>query len=83
MALPPDCDSTKIAEAAIGLLYLTLHGKHPDLRAWKGLDWDVMDVLFENGWILDPKGKARSVVVTKEGEVQAKLMFEKHFASKQ
>ncbi len=79
MGLPDNCDADKIAEVAIGLMYLTLHGRPPVLRAWKGLDWGVLDLLHEKGWIADPKGKARSVVVTEEGELQAQLLFEKHF----
>lgn len=77
MALPPDCDPDKLAEAAIGLMYLVLHRDGHLTRAWKGLDWDVLDLLHEKGWISDPKGKARSVVVTDEGKSQASLAFEK------
>jgi len=31
-------DESKIDEAALALLYLTLHD---GVRAWKSLDWDV------------------------------------------
>jgi hypothetical protein len=61
-------------------MYLTFHGDSGGVRAWKGLDWDVLDLLHDKGWISDPKKKARSVVVTEEGESQARRMFEKHFA---
>lgn len=79
MSLPTNCNSEKIAEVAIGLMYLTLHGRNLGLRAWKGFDWDILDSLHEKGWIGDPKGKARSVIITEEGKAQAQLMFEKHF----
>ncbi len=82
MSLPAQCDSEKIAEVAIGLMYLTLHGDRGGVRAWKGLDWDVLHLLHDKGWISDPKSKARSVVVTEEGESHAQRMFEKHFAGK-
>lgn len=82
MGLPENCDSEMIAEVTIGLLYLTFHGSEPAVRAWKDLDWDVLDLLHEKGWIGDPKGKARSVMVTKDGEAHAKLMFDKHFRPK-
>ena len=54
-------DKDKVDEGALALLYLTLHD---GCRAWKGLDWDVMDRLHEKGMIRDPKGKAKSVVLT-------------------
>jgi hypothetical protein len=59
-----DLDNAKIDDAALALLSLTLHDGH---RAWKGLDWDVMDRLFEKGYICDPRGKAKSVIFTDEG----------------
>ena len=79
MGLPANCDSDKIAEVAIALMYLTLHGDRGSARAWKSMDWGVLDLLHDKGWIADPKSKAKSVVVTEEGEVCAELMFEKHF----
>jgi len=39
-----------IDEAALALLYLTLHDR---FRAWKGLDWDVLNRLYEKGFICD------------------------------
>ena len=36
-------DTDKIDEAALALLFLTMHGKTNDMRAWKGLDWEVLD----------------------------------------
>lgn len=70
-------DTKKIDEAALGLLWLTLHDKY---RAWKGLDWDIMDRLYEAGLIMDPKGKTKSVVFTDEGLAAAEAAFEKLFA---
>ena len=68
----------KVDEIALALLCLTLGG---DGRAWKGFDWNVMDRLHEKGWILDPKKKTKSVVVTEEGETKAKEFFKKYFVS--
>jgi hypothetical protein len=79
MGLPTECDQDKIAEAAIGLMYLTLHGNSHATRAWKSIDWDVLNLLHSKGWIFDPINKAKSVLVTEEGQEHAKLMFEKHF----
>ncbi len=71
-----DIDWEKVEEVALALLSLTLHDH---CRVWKGLDWDLMDHLHKRGWILDPKGKAKSVVITEEGRALAQTFFEKHF----
>jgi hypothetical protein len=69
-------DWTKIEEVALALLSLTLHDGS---RAWKGLDWELMDRLHARGWIADPRGRAKSVVFTEEGLRQAERLFERHF----
>jgi hypothetical protein len=69
-------DTDKIDEAALALLYLTLHD---DCRAWKGFDWDVLGRLHEKGMIDNPVGKVKSVVFTREGLEQAKALFEAMF----
>lgn len=63
---------TKIDDAALALLYLTLHD---GFRAWKGMDWDVLDRLHDKGMITDPVGKVKSVVFTEEGWERAKALF--------
>jgi hypothetical protein len=68
MALNTD----KIDDAALALLYLTLHDGY---RAWKGLDFDVLDRLHEKGMIHNPVGKAKSVAFTPEGLARAKALF--------
>jgi hypothetical protein len=69
-------DTDKIDDAALALLYLTLHDNY---RAWKGLDWGVLDRLHEKGMIGDPVGKVKSVVFTEEGLERAKELFETMF----
>ena len=49
------------------------------VRAWKGMDWDLLAVLHQNGWIGDPVGKQKSVVFTDEGKELAIGFLEKHF----
>jgi hypothetical protein len=61
----------------VALLYLTLHDSN---RAWKGIDWDVLDRLYEKGLIDDLKNKNKSVVFTNEGLAQAEELFKSHFA---
>ena len=80
MRIPENIDTEKLAEAAFGMLWLTAHGGGREItRVWKGLDWDVLDLLYQKGWIGDPKSKARSVFVTEEGEKVAESLLQKHF----
>jgi len=72
-----DIDSEKIDEAILALLYLTLHD---GVRAWKGFDWDSMNRLHEKGFISEPRGKAKSVVLTDEGLRESERLFRKLFA---
>jgi hypothetical protein len=69
-------NTDKIDDAALALLYLTLHD---DNRAWKGMDWGVLGRLHEKGMIRDPVGKAKSVVFTQEGLERAKELFDTTF----
>jgi hypothetical protein len=36
-------------------------------RAWKGFDWDVLNRIYEKGFICDPVNKTKSVVFTDDG----------------
>jgi hypothetical protein len=75
-----DYDQDKVDEVTLALMYLTLHDEqHGIASAWKGYDWGVLDRLHENGWIADPKNKAKSVTLTEEGLARSKALFEKHF----
>lgn len=74
--LPTDVDTDKLAEAAIAILSLTLHDSG---RVWKSLDWDLLELLEEKGWIVDARSKAKSVVLTEDGERLAKQFLQRHF----
>ena len=69
-------NTDKIDDAALALLYLTLHDH---CRAWKGMDWDVLGRLHDKGMIDNPVGKVKSVVFTQEGLERAKALFEEMF----
>ncbi len=69
-------DNDKIDEAVLALLYLTLHDGN---RAWKGFDFDVLDHLYEKGFITNPVSKAKSVLLTEEGLARSKELFEEMF----
>jgi hypothetical protein len=71
-----ELDTDKIDEAVLALLYL---GLHEESRAWKGFDWEAMDRLHQQGYISDPRSKAKSVVFTAEGLRRAKSLLEKLF----
>jgi hypothetical protein len=75
--LPNELDSEKLAEVALALLSLTLHGG----RVWKALDWDLMNLLHEKGWITDPVSKTKSVIMTAEGEELARAFLVKYFSA--
>jgi hypothetical protein len=69
-------NTDKIDDAALALLYLTLHDGYP---AWKGMDWGVLGRLHDKGMIGDPVGKVKSVVFTEEGLQRAKALFKEMF----
>jgi hypothetical protein len=71
-------DSDKIDRAVLALLYLGLHDAD---RAWKGFDWDAMNRLHEKGFISDPRGKAKSVVFTEAGLIEAQRLLQEFFSS--
>jgi hypothetical protein len=75
-------DEDKVDEFTLALLFLVTHERQEGLgaRAWKGFDWDTMNRLHEKGFISNPAGKAKSVVMTEEGFLKAQELFERHFA---
>ena len=73
-------DDTKIDEAALAVLSLAAFEERGITRAWKSIDWDVMNRLNERGLIGDPRNKAKSVIFTDEGIVAARAAVEKLFS---
>ena len=76
-----DFDRDKAEEVVMALLFLTSFDDHGFTRAWKGHDWDLLDGLHRRGWIHDPKGKAKSVVMTEEGRARSQELFERYFGA--
>jgi Domain of unknown function (DUF6429) len=74
---PDWMDSDRLAEAALAILSL----KRFTMGAACGKDWigDLLDLLHEKGWIVDPRSKAKSVVLTEEGERLAAEFLRKYF----
>lgn len=73
-------DADKIDDAVLALLLL---GRHDGARAWKGFDWDAMNRLHEKGYITDPRRKAKSVVFTEEGIIEAERLIKKMFTKQE
>ena len=71
-----DYNTDRVDEAVLELLYLTLHD---GARVWKSFDWEAMNRLHQKGYISDPIGKAKSVVLTEEGLQEAARLFKKLF----
>jgi hypothetical protein len=69
-------DTAKIDDATLALLSL---GLHDGVRVWKGLDWEAMNRLHEKGFITDPRGKAKSVLLTEEGLERSQQLLESLF----
>ena len=69
-------DWEKVEEAALALLYMTLHN---DNRVWKSIEWEVMNRLNAKGLISDPVGKAKSVALTEDGLHRAEAAFDRLF----
>jgi len=80
MPIPSDSNKEKLAESALAILWLGAHDDRGITRVWKQMDWDLTDLLYENGWITDPKTKAKSVVLTEDGEKLAEELFQKYFS---
>ena len=75
-------DRDKVDEVTLALLWLTRFKDPAGVRAWKGQDWETMDRLHSKGYISDPKSKAKSVVLSEDGEKRSKELFAKYFSLK-
>ena len=79
--MKPNLD--RIDDVVLALLHLTSftegRGEFAYTRAWKGHDWEALNRLHAKGLIGDPVGKAKSVLLTKEGTQMARKLFEKLF----
>jgi len=76
-------DKEKVDDMVLALLYLTSSQDQYGTRAWKGLNWEVMDRLHEKGYISDPKDKGPTMTLSEEGARLSKELFLKHFGAKE
>ena len=71
-----DYDRDRVDEVVLALMFLTIHDHG---RAWKGFDWGSLNRLHDKGMIGNPVSKAKSVILTEEGEVESERLFWKFF----
>jgi hypothetical protein len=71
-------DRYRADDLTLALMYLTLHD---EVRVWKGYSWDVLDHLFQQGLITDPRSKAKSVILTEEGLARSRALFQEYLAT--
>lgn len=70
----------KVDQAALALMHLTTFVEQGgQARSWNGLDWDILDRMFERGWISDPRTKVKSVVVFDDAARLSKELFAQQF----
>lgn len=69
-----DYDLDLAGEFVLALMAFEIHDGG---RAWKGFPWEVMAHLHERGLISDPRTKAKSVVLTEEGEATARAAYDR------
>ena len=72
-------DQQRVDEAVLALLTLTIFKDGPGYRAWKGQAFEVMDRLHADGFISDPKSKAKSVIMSEKGLKRSRELFENLF----
>jgi hypothetical protein len=74
-----EVNEDKIDDMVLALLSLTTFEAKPRLRAWKGQSWEVLDRLHRKGYISDPATKAKSIILTEDGEKRSQALFQKYF----
>jgi hypothetical protein len=74
-----DYDKDKVDKTALALMYLTSFNDYGGVRSWKGYDWDILNRLHEKGFIDNPVGKAKSVILTEEGVMLSEELFKEYF----
>jgi len=75
-------DKDKVDEMILALLYLTSSRDQYAIRAWKGLDVNILDRLHAKGYVGDPRGKGPTIDLTDAGAALSKELFIKILAFK-
>lgn len=77
---PETPQETKIDDAVLALLAVWAFQDGPARRSWKSFDWATLSRLHAAGFIGEPRGSAKSVVLTPEGVERGRLLAEVLFA---
>lgn len=72
-------DLDKIDEAVLAILYMSAFEENGITRAWKGINWDSTNRLFEHGYISYPRTPSKSVIFTQEGVARAREAADRLF----
>ena len=76
-----DYDKDKVDDMVLALLYLTSSSDQYGTRAWKGLNWEVLDRLHAKGYIGDPHEKSPTVLLSEPGAVLSRELFQNYFGT--
>jgi hypothetical protein len=74
-----DYDDEKVDDAVLALLFLTTWEERGVAYAWKGYDWAATERLHRSGFIGNPRGLAKSLVLTEEGRARSEELFRRLF----
>ena len=69
----------KVDDMVLAILYLGMWQDRTGTHAWERHDWGALNRLYEKGYLGDPKGRAKSVIITDEGRIKAEQLFQQLF----
>ena len=69
-------DPDKVDEMVLALLWLTAT---PEVRAWKGHDWDALERLHAKGYTSTPRARPNRWCLAKKVPSRPHQLFERHF----
>ena len=65
-------------DMALAVAYVSLHDR---VLIWKTIDYSITERWHQHGWIEDPRGKSKSMVLTPEGLERARQVTQRLFGS--
>jgi hypothetical protein len=72
-------NTEKVDEMVLALMYLTSSTDKYSTKAWKGLNSQVLDRLYQKGYISDPNEKMPTLSLSEEAAKLSKELFFKYF----
>lgn len=74
-------DQDKVDDMLLALLYLTSSTDQYGTRTWKGLNTEILNRLYEKGFLSDPNEKSPTMTLSEEGARRSKELFAKYFGN--